>query len=54
MSNSSDRNNESSLCEQNEIKTTNDQRSPVGEQSTELGSNLKNKKFNILLFSWNK
>ena len=39
MSNSSDRNNESSLCDQNEIKTTNEQRSRVGEQSTELGSN---------------
>ena len=39
MSNTSDRNNESSLCDPNEIKTTNDQRSPPGEQSTELGSN---------------
>ena len=39
MSNSSDRNNESSLCDPNEIKTLNEQRSPVGEQSTELGSN---------------
>ena len=39
MSNSSDRNNESSLCDQNEIKTTNEQISRVGEQSTELGSN---------------
>ena len=38
MSNSSDRNNESSLCDQNEIKTTNEQRCMVGEQSTELGS----------------
>ena len=43
MSNSSDRNNESSLCDPNEIKTSNEQRSPVGEQSTELGSNLINK-----------
>jgi hypothetical protein len=39
MSNSSDKNNESSLCEQNEIKTSNEQRSHIGEQSTELGSN---------------
>lgn len=39
MSNSSDRNNESSLCEQNEIKPVNEQQSRVGEQSTELGSN---------------
>ena len=39
MSNSSDRNNESNISKQNEIKTTNDQRSRVGEQSTELGSN---------------
>ena len=43
MSNSSDRNNKSSLCDQNEIKTSNEQRSPVGEQSTELGSKLINK-----------
>ena len=40
MSNSPDKNNESNLCDQNEIKTTNEQRSSrVGEQSTELGSN---------------
>ena len=39
MSNTSDRNNESSLCDPNEIKTTNDKRSRAGEQSTELGSN---------------
>ncbi len=38
MSNSLERNNESSLCDQNEIKNTNEQRSRVGEQSTELGS----------------
>ncbi len=38
MSNSSDRNNESSLCDPNEIKPTNEQRSRVAEQSTELGS----------------
>jgi hypothetical protein len=37
MSNSSERNNESSLDNKNEIKT-NEQRSRVGEQSTELGS----------------
>ena len=43
MSNYSDRNNESSLCDPNEIKNSNGQRSPVGEQSTELGSNLLNK-----------
>lgn len=38
MSNSSDKNNESSLCLPNEIKTTNEQSSRVVEQSTELGS----------------
>ena len=39
MSNSSDRNNESSLCDPNKIKTSNEQRSQVGEQSTEIRSN---------------
>ncbi len=38
MSNSSDKNNQSSVCPPNEIKTTNEQTSPVVEQSTELGS----------------
>lgn len=39
MSNNSDRNNNSNLSDHNEIKTTNEQRSRAGEQSTELGSN---------------
>jgi len=39
MSNSSDRNNDSSIGDPNENKTNNEQRSRGGEQSTELGSN---------------
>ena len=41
MSNSSDKNAESNIGEQNENKTSNDRMSRAGEQSTELGSKEK-------------
>ena len=53
MSNSSERNNGSNNLPQNEIKTLNEQKSRVGEQSTELGSNLKNYLIIYISFSWN-